>query len=63
MVTQKQKDVMAKYDINPCSFDTKRELLLEINSVMVDFIDEDDEPLDEFLELEKLYDEIFVQNE
>ena len=62
MVTQKQKQVLSKYKIDSDSFETKRNLLIEIDSIMTDFVDEFDEPLEEFLELEKLYDEIYMQN-
>ena len=62
MITNKQRGLLTEYDINPDEFTSITELLIKINSVMVDFIDEDDEPLDEFLELERVYDQIYAQN-
>ncbi|MDO5015305.1 MAG: hypothetical protein Q4E28_05070 [Clostridia bacterium] len=39
------------------------DLLDVIDETMVDYRDEQDEPLEQFLELERVYDEIFCDNE
>lgn len=61
-ITEKQKQILKKYRIDVENYSTLRELLLEIDDEMTSHVDENDEPLSEFLELEKVYDEIFSQN-
>ena len=39
------------------------DFLLDLNSEMVSYGDAQDEPLEEWLELERVYDEIFYDNE
>lgn len=60
-ITEKQKEIMKKYNIN---YDTDEinELLENIDWVMTDYIDERDEPTKDFLLIEELYDQIYNQN-
>lgn len=60
-ITEKQKDIMKKYNIN---YDTDKinELLENIDWAMTDYIDEHDEPNKDFLLIEELYDQIYNQN-
>lgn len=60
-ITEKQKDIMKKYNIN---YDTDKinELLENIDWVMTDYVDEHDESTKDFLLIEKLYDQIYNQN-
>ncbi len=54
---EEQIEILKKYNIN---YDVKnvKELLINIDLVMTDYVDENDEPTKDFLILEKLYDEI-----
>ena len=61
-ITEKQKEILSKYDINVDDYNDLEELLFEIDDEMTSHIDENDEPLPEFLELEEIYDEIFDTN-
>ncbi len=60
-ITEKQKDIMEKYNIN---YDTDRinELLENIDWAMTDYVDKHDEPTKDFLVIEKLYYQIYNQN-
>ena len=51
-ITEKQKDIMKKYNIN---YDTDKinELLENIDWAMTDYIDEHDEPTKDFLLIEE----------
>ena len=60
-ITDKQKDILTKYQIN-YDTDDLSEMLKRIDWVMTDYVDEHDEPLKDFLILEKVYDEILTQN-
>ena len=62
-LNNRQKEILAKYKINYENKEILNDLLEEIDDVMVSYVDKDDEPLPEFLELEKIYDEIYDQNE
>ncbi len=54
-----KKILLNKYKIDVDKFDEINDLLDELNDIMVSYVDENDEPLPEFLELEKIYDEIY----
>lgn len=58
----KQIEILNKYNINYKECEDISDLLELLNDEMVSYVDEDDEPLPEFLELEKIYDEIYDQN-
>lgn len=62
-LNEKQKEILRKYNIDYLKYKEINELLDEINDKMISYVDYKDEPLEEFLELEKVYDEIFYQNE
>ena len=57
-LTQEQIDICEKYNIN-YYVRTKKELLINIDDVMTDYVDENDEPTEDFMIIEKLYDDIF----
>ena len=61
-VTEEEKKILKKYNIDIEDYNNLNELLLEIDDAMTSYVDENDEPLPEFLELEKLYDSIFYAN-
>lgn len=61
-INEEQKLILEKYKIKVEDYEEINNLLDEINDVMISFVDEHDEPLPEFLELEKLYDEIYDLN-
>lgn len=58
-INEKNKKILKKYNIDIEEYDNLNELLLEIDDAMTSYVDEHDEPLTEFLELEKIYDEIY----
>ncbi|MEG1542885.1 MAG: hypothetical protein RR353_05005 [Victivallaceae bacterium] len=57
-LTEKQKEILAKYNID-YNTNIKKELLINIDFVMCDYLDKDDNPTEDFKILEKLYDEIY----
>lgn len=61
-ITDEDKKILKKYNINVEEYDNLSELLFEIDDEMTSYIDEHGEPLKEFLELEKVYDRIFYAN-
>ena len=61
-ITDEEKKILKKYNIDIEEYDNLNELLLEIDDAMTSYVDEHDEPLSEFLELEKIYDSIFYAN-
>lgn len=62
-INENSKEILQnKYKINADKFDEINDLLDELNDIMVSFVDENDEPLPEFFELEKIYDEIYNIN-
>ena len=65
-LSEKQKEILNKYSIpfkdKYSSVDEINALLLKIDDEMTVHVDENDEPLEEFLILEKLYDEIYNSN-
>ena len=60
-ITDKQKEILDEYNVS-YDVDNIRDLLLNIDFVMTDYLDEKDEPTDEFRELETIYDEIYDAN-
>lgn len=54
---EEQIKILKKYNIN-YNVRNVKELLINIDLVMTDYVDENDEPTKDFLILEKLYDEI-----
>lgn len=61
-VNEKQNLILKKYNIDYLKYKEINDLLDEINDIMVSYVDKNDEPLKEFLELEKVYDEIYYSN-
>ena len=61
-VSEKDKKILEKYSIYVKKYDDLEDLLFEIDDVMTSYVDEYDELLPEFLELEKVYDAIFYEN-
>ena len=61
-VSEKDKKILEKYSIDVKKYDDLEDLLFEIDDVMTSYVDEYDEPLPEFLELEKVYDAILYEN-
>lgn len=60
-LTEKQIETLTKYNID---YDAKtlKELLINIDWVMTDYVDEHNEPTNDFMILQKLYDEIYDAN-
>lgn len=61
LLTDKQKEILKKYNI-AYAVDSVDKLLINIDSVMTDYLDDNDEPTDDFMVLERLYDAIYDQN-
>ena len=57
-LTTTQIELLKKYNIN-YNVTTKRELLINIDWIMTDYLDENDDPTDDFKTIERLYDEIY----
>ena len=60
-LTQKQIELLKKYNID-YNVTTKKQLLINIDWVMTDYLDDNDDPTDDFRTLERLYDEIYDAN-
>ena len=60
-LTTTQIELLKKYNID-YNVKTKRELLINIDWVMTDYLDENDNPTDDFRTIERLYDEIYDAN-
>ena len=60
-IKDSSKKILDKYKIN-YSVDDVDELLLAIDDIMTDYVDDQSEPLEKFLELEQIYDEIYSNN-
>ena len=60
-LTEKQIELLKKYNID-YNVTTVKELLINIDWVMTDYLDENDDPTDDFRAIEKLYDEIYDAN-
>ena len=60
VITEEQKKQLEKYNIE---ISDVKNILLELDDEMTDHLDENDEPLSEFYEIQKLYDEIYKQNQ
>jgi len=60
-LTQEQIELCEKYNID---HDVKSigELLTNIDDVMTDYLDERDDPTDDFRIIERLYDEVYDTN-
>lgn len=61
-ITDAQKNILKKYNIDYNDFENVRDLLVEIDDEMTSHVDKNDEPLAGFKELESLYDEIYNNN-
>ncbi len=57
-LTEKQIKLLKKYEVNYKVEDIDN-LLINIDLIMTKYLDENDEPTEDFLILEKLYDEIY----
>lgn len=62
-LTDEQKKILDKYLIEYAKFDEVNDLLDSINDTMLTFVDNNDEPLPQFIELENLYDSIYNSNQ
>ena len=60
-LTQEQIELLQKYNID-YNVTTKKELLINIDWVMTDYLDKNDDPTDDFMVLERLYDAIYNDN-
>lgn len=61
-LSDEQIKVLDKYNINYKECEDISDLLDILNDEMVLYIDDNDEPLPEFLELQKIYDYIYEDN-
>lgn len=61
-LSDEQIKVLDKYNINYKECEDISDLLDILNDEMVLYIDDNDEPLPEFLELQKIYDSIYEDN-
>lgn len=62
-ITQDQIKILKKYKIDYTKYDDISDLLDIINDKMVSYINENDEPTDEFIELQNIYDSIYINNQ
>lgn len=62
VILEEDKNILKKYNINVDNFESLDELLFEIDDEMTSHIDGQDEPLKEFIELQKVYDRIYYAN-
>lgn len=62
-ITQDQIKILKKYKIDYTKYDDISDLLDIINDKMVSYTDENDEPTDEFIELQNIYDSIYINNQ
>ena len=60
-IKDSSKKILDNYKIN-YNVDNVNELLLAIDDIMTDYVDDKGEPLEKFLELEQIYDEIYLDN-
>lgn len=60
-LTQEQINLLQKYNID-YNVATVKELLINIDWVMTDYLDKDGEPTETFKIIERLYDEIYNAN-
>ncbi|MEG0872940.1 MAG: hypothetical protein RSE00_00810 [Clostridia bacterium] len=58
-LSKEQIELLKKYSIN-YNVKSKRELLINVDMVMTDYLDKNDNPTEDFMILENLYDEIQV---
>lgn len=61
-INESDKKILEKYKIDYNKYEELNDLLIELNDVMISYRDENDEPLSEWLELEKVYDRIYDLN-
>lgn len=57
-LTEKQIELLKKYNVD-YKVDSVDDLLINIDFVMTDYVDSNDEPTEDFIILEKLYDEVY----
>lgn len=60
-LTDKQMEILDKYEVNYKSIDNIDDFLVELFDKMQDYLDKDDNPTKEYLELEKVYYEIYYK--
>lgn len=60
-LTDKQMEILDKYEVNYKSIDNIDDFLVELFDKMQDYLDKDDNPTKEYLELEKVYYEIYYE--
>lgn len=61
-LTQDQIKILKKYKIDYTEYDDISDLLDIINDKMVSYTDKNDEPTEEFIELQNIYDSIYINN-
>ena len=61
-ISDKSKKILEKYNIDYKQYDNVDDLLCTIDEEELKFYDKNQEPLKEYFELEKVYDEIFDNN-
>lgn len=54
-------EILDKYEVNYKSIDNIDDFLVELFDKMQDYLDKDDNPTKEYLELEKVYYEIYYE--
>lgn len=62
IVEDEDKKFLKKYNINVEKYKNLKDLLVDIDAEMTKYVDEHDEPLKEFIELERVYDRIYYAN-
>lgn len=62
LISKEDKNILKSYNIDIDDFDNLDELLFEIDDEMTSYVDEQDEPLKGFIELQKVYDRIYYAN-
>ncbi len=61
-ISDKSKKILEKYNIDYKQYDNVDDLLCTIDEEELKYYDKNYEPLKEYFELEKVYDEIFDNN-
>lgn len=62
IISEEDKNILKRYNIDIDSFSDLEQLLFEIDDEMTSYVDENDEPLKEFMKLQKVYDRIYYAN-
>ncbi len=62
VVNKEQEQILKKYNIELSDYNTIAQLLIDIDDEMTNYLNESDEPLPEFYELQKVYDELYKES-